>query len=209
MGSRSGGRKVWHLTTHRISPAVEQDRFYLLQDLIMSGAVSRFGFVQGIGVSSMPDPRVNLGKPISDRWLSSRCIPRHAATGLRSNRVSRLGASSPVSDLARLGFSRRWSRSSRTVMTRDAPGGGSRISEPVRICPLGSFEGPSSHCSWAADWNFSWERRTGTGPSDSAGPPTDTITPELASSHRSVGQSPLWGETRTWALATAKSALPR
>jgi hypothetical protein len=33
----------------------------MLQDLIMSGAVSRFGFVQGVGVSSMPDPRVNLG----------------------------------------------------------------------------------------------------------------------------------------------------
>ena len=53
--------QVWYLTTHRISPAVDQDRFYLLQDLIMSGAVSRFGFVQGVGVSSMPDARVNLG----------------------------------------------------------------------------------------------------------------------------------------------------
>ena len=57
-------------------------------------------------------------------------------------------------------------------MTGDASGGGSRISEPVRTCPLGSFEGPSSHCSWAADWNFSWERRAGTGPSDWAGPPS-------------------------------------
>jgi hypothetical protein len=53
--------QVWYLTTHRVSPAVDQDRFYLLQDLIMSGAVSRFGFVQGVGASSMPDPRVNLG----------------------------------------------------------------------------------------------------------------------------------------------------
>ncbi len=34
-------------------------------------------------------------------------------------------------------------------MTGDASGGGSRISGPVRTCPLGSFEGPSSHCSWA------------------------------------------------------------
>jgi hypothetical protein len=53
--------QVWYLTTHRISPAVDQDRFYLLQDLIMSGAVSRFGFVKGVGTSSMPDPRANLG----------------------------------------------------------------------------------------------------------------------------------------------------
>jgi hypothetical protein len=50
----------WYLTTHRISPEVDQDRFYLLQDMIMSGAVSRFGFVRGVGASSMPDPRVNL-----------------------------------------------------------------------------------------------------------------------------------------------------
>jgi LssY C-terminus len=50
----------WYLTTHRISPEVDQDRFYLLQDLIMSGAVSRFGFVRGVGASSMPHPQVNL-----------------------------------------------------------------------------------------------------------------------------------------------------
>jgi len=50
----------WYLTTHRISPEVDQDRFYLLQDLIMSGAVSRFGFVRGVGASSMPHPRLNL-----------------------------------------------------------------------------------------------------------------------------------------------------
>ena len=34
-----------------------------MQDLILSGAVSRFG-VRGVGVSSRPDPRVNLtGEP--------------------------------------------------------------------------------------------------------------------------------------------------
>jgi hypothetical protein len=53
--------QVWYLTTHRISPDVDQDRFYLLQDLIMSGAVSRFGYVQGVGISTMPNPRANLG----------------------------------------------------------------------------------------------------------------------------------------------------
>jgi len=54
----------WYLTTHLISPEVDQDRFYLMQDLILSGAVLRFGFVRGVGVSSMPDPRVNLtGEP--------------------------------------------------------------------------------------------------------------------------------------------------
>ena len=53
--------QVWYLTTHRISPDVDQDRFYLLQDLVMSGAVSRFGYVQGVGASTMPNPRLNLG----------------------------------------------------------------------------------------------------------------------------------------------------
>src|SRR6476661_10310705 len=54
----------WYGTTHLISPEVDQDRFYLMQDLILSGAVSRFGFVRGVGVSSMPEPRVNLtGEP--------------------------------------------------------------------------------------------------------------------------------------------------
>ncbi len=54
----------WYLTTHVISPEVDQDRFYLMQDLILSRAVLRFGFVRGVGVSSMPDPRVNLtGEP--------------------------------------------------------------------------------------------------------------------------------------------------
>jgi len=54
----------WYLTTHVIGPEVDQDRFYLMQDLILSGAVTRFGFVRGVGVSSMPDPRVNLtGEP--------------------------------------------------------------------------------------------------------------------------------------------------
>ena len=31
-----------------------------MQDLILSGAVARFGLVSGVGVSSMPNPRVNL-----------------------------------------------------------------------------------------------------------------------------------------------------
>jgi hypothetical protein len=51
---------VHQKSVHLISPEVDQDRFYLMQDLILSGAVWRFGFVRGVGVSSMPEPRVNL-----------------------------------------------------------------------------------------------------------------------------------------------------
>lgn len=50
----------WYLTTHRISPEVDQDRYYLLQDLVMTGEVSRFGYVRGVGASTAADPRTNL-----------------------------------------------------------------------------------------------------------------------------------------------------
>jgi hypothetical protein len=50
----------WYLTTHRISPEVDQDRYYLLQDLVMTGEVSRFGFVRGVGASTAADTRTNL-----------------------------------------------------------------------------------------------------------------------------------------------------
>jgi hypothetical protein len=50
----------WYLTTHRISPEVDQDRYYLLQDLAVTGEVARFGFVSGVGVSTAADSRTNL-----------------------------------------------------------------------------------------------------------------------------------------------------
>ena len=50
----------WYLTTHRISPEVDQDRYYLLQDLVMTGVVTRFGFVRGVGAATAVDQRINL-----------------------------------------------------------------------------------------------------------------------------------------------------
>jgi hypothetical protein len=62
--SRDIGSKLttqsWSFTTHRISPEVDQDRYYLLQDLLLTGEVHRFGFASGVGVSSPADPRTNL-----------------------------------------------------------------------------------------------------------------------------------------------------
>jgi hypothetical protein len=52
--------KSWYLTTHRISPYVDQERDYLLQDLILSARVQRIGFVSGVGVSDEAHPRANL-----------------------------------------------------------------------------------------------------------------------------------------------------
>ena len=62
--SRDIGTKLttqsWHLTTHRISPEVDQDRYYLLQDLLLTGEVRKFGFANGVGVSNAAAPRTNL-----------------------------------------------------------------------------------------------------------------------------------------------------
>jgi hypothetical protein len=52
--------KSWYLTTHRISPYVDEERDYLLQDLLLTGMVQRFGFVSGVGASGEVRPRVNL-----------------------------------------------------------------------------------------------------------------------------------------------------
>jgi hypothetical protein len=50
--SRDIGTKLttqsWSFTTHRISPEVDQDRYYLLQDLLLTGEAYRFGQVQPI-----------------------------------------------------------------------------------------------------------------------------------------------------------------
>jgi hypothetical protein len=39
---------------------VDFDRGYLLQDLLMSGFVERYGFVGGVGAAQISDPRANL-----------------------------------------------------------------------------------------------------------------------------------------------------
>lgn len=52
--------QTWNLTTHKIGPDVDFDRSYLLQDLLMSGLVERYGFVGGVGAATMSDPRRNL-----------------------------------------------------------------------------------------------------------------------------------------------------
>jgi hypothetical protein len=60
----------WYLTTHRVSPNMDEERYYLLQDLIMTGEVTRFGFVRGVGVSTEPNRRTNLtGDPYSTDGL--------------------------------------------------------------------------------------------------------------------------------------------
>ena len=52
--------QTWNLTTHKIAPDVDFDRTYLLQDLLISGFVERFGYVGGVGPAPASAPRRNL-----------------------------------------------------------------------------------------------------------------------------------------------------
>jgi len=59
VGVRVTGQ-TWNLTTHKIGPDVDFDRSYLLQDLIMSGFVEQYGYVNGVGAAPASAPRANL-----------------------------------------------------------------------------------------------------------------------------------------------------
>ena len=52
--------QTWNFTTHKIAPDVDFDRAYLLQDLLMSGYVERYGYVDGVGAAPASAPRTNL-----------------------------------------------------------------------------------------------------------------------------------------------------
>jgi hypothetical protein len=52
--------QTWNLTTHKIAPDVDFDRAYLLQDLLLSGFVERYGYVEGVGAAPASAPRTNL-----------------------------------------------------------------------------------------------------------------------------------------------------
>jgi len=52
--------QTWNLTTHKIGPDVDFDRGYLLQDILMSGFVERYGFIGGVRPATMSEPRANL-----------------------------------------------------------------------------------------------------------------------------------------------------
>ena len=52
--------QTWNLTTHKISPDVDFDRGYVVQDLMMSGFLARYGFVDGVRAAPASAPRTNL-----------------------------------------------------------------------------------------------------------------------------------------------------
>jgi hypothetical protein len=53
--------RTWNLTTHAIDSDLDAERWYLVQDLLSAQSVARFGFAEGVGVSTWTDPRSTLG----------------------------------------------------------------------------------------------------------------------------------------------------
>ena len=49
--------QTWNLTTHKIAPDVDFDRTYILQDVLMSEFVERYGYVDGVGAAPASAPR--------------------------------------------------------------------------------------------------------------------------------------------------------
>ena len=49
------------ISTHIIDPDVDEARRYLNEDMFYSQAVSKFGFVKGVGVIDKDNPKMNLG----------------------------------------------------------------------------------------------------------------------------------------------------
>jgi hypothetical protein len=52
--------QTWNLTTHKIAPDVDFDRAYMLQDVLMSEFIERYGYVDGVGAAPAAAPRLNL-----------------------------------------------------------------------------------------------------------------------------------------------------
>lgn len=48
------------ITTHKIDPDVDESRFYLVQDLLYSQGIEKFGYVKGVAAASIDSPRQNL-----------------------------------------------------------------------------------------------------------------------------------------------------
>lgn len=52
--------KTWPPFTHKISPAVDEAREYLVENMVISNTLAEFGFVEGVGAAPPAEPRENL-----------------------------------------------------------------------------------------------------------------------------------------------------
>jgi hypothetical protein len=88
-----------NLTTHKIGPDVDFDRAYLLQDLLISGFVERYGYVDGVGAAPASAPRRNLtGDPYYTDGLRAVVFLSNQTTPLKD--IGRLTWEAPQPPLA-------------------------------------------------------------------------------------------------------------
>jgi hypothetical protein len=52
--------RTWNLTTHAIDPYVDEARGSIIEDFAGALAVSRFGYVEGVGAATPEEPHRNL-----------------------------------------------------------------------------------------------------------------------------------------------------
>ena len=88
----SSASKSPTLTTHIIDPVIDESREYLFHSLLHHDAISRFGFVKGVGAASEDQPHYNLTDDyyFTDGmrlvvWLSPSPVPPHFAQDLGWN----------------------------------------------------------------------------------------------------------------------------
>jgi hypothetical protein len=75
--------KTWNLTTHKIDPDVDEARMGLIQDLIFSQALIRFGFLKGIEAATPDRPHRNLtGDPYFTDGLRAVLVFERRPVGL-------------------------------------------------------------------------------------------------------------------------------
>jgi len=78
-------RETWNLTTHKIAPDVDFDRAYVLQDLLQSGFVERYGYVDGVGAALASASRTNLtGDPYYTDGLRAVIFLSNQATAIEN-----------------------------------------------------------------------------------------------------------------------------
>ncbi len=83
VGVKLSGR-FWPPTTHEIDPAVDEARYYLLQDLMASRLAARLTYAAGVGAARRNEPRLNAeGDPyFTDglRWITVLRLPSAEST---------------------------------------------------------------------------------------------------------------------------------
>jgi hypothetical protein len=73
--------KTWYLMTHKVDPDVGETRSYLMWDLLDSEVIQKVGFVSGVGLASVHEPRLTItGDPYFTDGLRAVFLVSHEPT---------------------------------------------------------------------------------------------------------------------------------